>query len=282
MSMFFPLPSFLCPLLNHPLCIHPLLQLTNLMMLHTLLYCCLTMVQALDVGRAWKFWRRQWLTTIMVSCMASAPVPMHVRSIFPRRMLLRPWTLGRPRRFGLSRLPHQRSLGRSRLGWFPRHADRWPRRPRHTRLLSRPRCHAARWPRRPRRPWPRCVARRPRCLWLLSRPRHLARSRRPRRFLGLPCRLRLGQAHRSPVCPHRRSPRSLRHQPSCPRHRRHHHQSPLRLLYLLCSLSDHIHGVAVASFSLNSDMMGLLLGWLPVWLLLVRILPLNRARIRLL
>ena len=58
MSMFFPLPNSLCPLPSHLSCIHPLLLLTNLMMLHILLYCCLTMVQALVVGLVWRFWKR--------------------------------------------------------------------------------------------------------------------------------------------------------------------------------------------------------------------------------
>ena len=92
MSMFFLLPTFLCPLSNHHPCIHPLLLLTNLMMLHTLLCCYLTMVQEPDVELVWSCWRihhhhRRLLvgTSIALCCMASIRVPMHGHPTSPSR-----------------------------------------------------------------------------------------------------------------------------------------------------------------------------------------------------
>ena len=92
MSMFFPLPTFLCPLSNHHPCIHPLLLLTNLMMLHTLLCCYLTMVQEPDVELVWSCWRihhhhRRLLvgTSIALCCMASIRVPMQGHPTSPSR-----------------------------------------------------------------------------------------------------------------------------------------------------------------------------------------------------
>src|SRR3990170_4599525 len=105
MSLCFHLPTYLCPRIHLLPCIHPLLPLTNLMMLHTLLYYCLTMVQALDVGLVWKFWRLQhlprrrslMLTSIALPrCMTLTRAPMHARLMcLWLRVGRRPLTLGR-------------------------------------------------------------------------------------------------------------------------------------------------------------------------------------------
>ena len=122
MSVSFRLPIYLCPQMLLRPCIHPLLLLTNLMMLHTLLCYCLTMVQEPDVGLVWSFWRTPHhhrrcplLCTSITQrrCMASIRVPMHAR-----------WMHLRPRPhpligLGRLRLPRLGPLRRPRLQLGP-------------------------------------------------------------------------------------------------------------------------------------------------------------------
>ena len=156
MSMFFPLPTFLCPLSNHHPCIHPLLLLTNLMMLHTLLCCYLTMVQEPDVELVWSCWRihhhhRRLLVgmSIALCCMASIRVPMHGHPTSPSRRaspLLGPFRQRPPSR---PRLGPSRRL-RLRLG---------PSRRLRPRLGSSRRLHQRIGPRHRPRHGPLCRAR---------------------------------------------------------------------------------------------------------------------------
>ena len=123
MSVSFRLPIYLCPQMPLRPCIHPLLPLTNLMMLHTLLCYCLTTVQEPDVGLVWSFWRtphhhrrRPLLCTSITPrrCMASIRVPMHARWMHLRHRPHPLISLVRPR---LSRLVPLRRP-RPRLQWI--------------------------------------------------------------------------------------------------------------------------------------------------------------------